>query len=232
MTVRLSALRAGRPLPAGRFLVLISVRGWVDPRAIVRQEELGQLKSNGLIWNRTRDSPSCSIVPQPLALLHHILKVEYLIIKSFGGMCCHHLHSRKISEARSQHEVRYIWENRKKIRQFQLARSQDRVNQYDCKTIRQLPLILSQKSVSIRDKTRKLANADVVEFQRTSPRYIPEVRTHNFRCENLKSNISDYCSSTRYLIVFWGFPWFLGANASIVGSVVTAKIFDDLSSSL
>jgi hypothetical protein len=39
----LSALRAGRPLPPGRFLVLISVR--VDPRAIVRPEGLGQLKN-------------------------------------------------------------------------------------------------------------------------------------------------------------------------------------------
>jgi hypothetical protein len=42
---RLSALRAGRPLPPGRFLVLVSVGGWVDSRAIVRLEGLGQLKS-------------------------------------------------------------------------------------------------------------------------------------------------------------------------------------------
>jgi hypothetical protein len=32
--------------PPGRFLVLISVRDWVDARAIVRLEGLGQLKNS------------------------------------------------------------------------------------------------------------------------------------------------------------------------------------------
>jgi hypothetical protein len=69
MSVRLSALRAGRPLTSGRFLVLTSVRGWIDPRVIrviVLLEGLDLLKnpvtSSG---TRTRELSACSIVAQP-----------------------------------------------------------------------------------------------------------------------------------------------------------------------
>jgi hypothetical protein len=54
MVVSLSALRVLRPLPRGRFLVLISVSSWVQTRAIMRLEGLGQLKNpNDLIENGT-----------------------------------------------------------------------------------------------------------------------------------------------------------------------------------
>jgi hypothetical protein len=56
------------PYPPGRFLILISVGGSVDPRAIVWLEGLGQLKNMHLTRTRTRDLPACNIVPQPTML--------------------------------------------------------------------------------------------------------------------------------------------------------------------
>jgi hypothetical protein len=55
-------------LPPGRFLVLIFVRGWVDPGAIVWLEGLGKLKKCTSSGTWTGDLPACSIVPQPTTL--------------------------------------------------------------------------------------------------------------------------------------------------------------------
>jgi hypothetical protein len=70
MAARLSALCACRFLPPGRFLLLISVRGWVNPRAIVQLEGLGTLKKSTSSGTQTGDLPACSIVPQLTTVPH------------------------------------------------------------------------------------------------------------------------------------------------------------------
>jgi hypothetical protein len=78
MTVRLSALRAGRPLPPGRFLVLISIRGWVHLRATLRLEWLDKLKnstSSGLEPANFRIVPGASTnyaTPPPHNVKEHL----------------------------------------------------------------------------------------------------------------------------------------------------------------
>jgi hypothetical protein len=54
MTARLSDLSAGRFLPPGRFLVLISVRDWVDRRAMVRAGRIRKFEKIHLIRDSNR----------------------------------------------------------------------------------------------------------------------------------------------------------------------------------
>jgi hypothetical protein len=64
----MSAIRTGDLHPPGD-MVLISVRGWVDPRAIVRPEWLRQQKFADPIVNQTCYLPTCSVVKYVLVCL-------------------------------------------------------------------------------------------------------------------------------------------------------------------
>jgi hypothetical protein len=95
MAVRLSTLRVSCPLPTGRFLVLISARGSVDPRAIVRLEGLGQLKdpitSPGIEPATFRLVALClnqlCYSVSPLLLL--LLLVVVVVVVVLYYCCCH-----------------------------------------------------------------------------------------------------------------------------------------------
>jgi hypothetical protein len=76
------------PFTPGRFLVLISIRGWVEPQGHIAAGRIRSIeKSNELIGNRTRDHPACSIVPQVTTLPRGQLRIiipensEWLVVR-------------------------------------------------------------------------------------------------------------------------------------------------------
>jgi hypothetical protein len=102
MALRLSALCAGHLLHLGRFLVLISVRGWVDPRIIVWLKGLGQLK---IQWPHRELNPWSSSLYHSASTNYGIawpLKREYTMkllpdmYKQDTDYYCHQKHTHRI----------------------------------------------------------------------------------------------------------------------------------------
>jgi hypothetical protein len=68
IAMRLSVLRTGHDLPPGRFLILIYVRGWVDPKGLLRLKGFGQLKNLMTFSVIEISFAACSTAPQPTTL--------------------------------------------------------------------------------------------------------------------------------------------------------------------
>jgi hypothetical protein len=86
MAARFSAQCAGRPLPPGRFVVLISVKRLSRPQGHSGAGRIRSIaKSDYYIGNRTRGLPGYSMVPLPTTL-PRAPRIKILMFTSYAAI--------------------------------------------------------------------------------------------------------------------------------------------------